>query len=320
MLKRLTLVLGSVLAVSAGSAGAGQDGTGTAATARAYNVIITVPGGTSGGTREVTAPPQTVAVGPGYSYGPNPSILSTGSVTASATADVSDTAGSSASSQTDGISIFGGEITVSDVTVKARAYASPGSASGDLSGSAVSGLTVLGQAVSATPNGQIALGDWGYAITLEQSAGSGGLGGANYRAFVKGLEIHLTADHGGLPANSQIDIGYAEATAQAPATKPVPKTPVAPGAPLKRARNGPSSKLKAPEPQTTGLPPLSTLPAAPGLHPTLMAGPYVFPVYGPSSWTDTYGAGRADVSYHHGDDIFAPLGAPLLACATGTVF
>jgi hypothetical protein len=35
---------------------------------------------------------------------------------------------------------------------------------------------------------------------------------------------------------------------------------------------------------------------------------------------DTFGSPRADVSYHHGDDLFAPLGAPVLACATGTVF
>jgi len=49
---------------------------------------------------------------------------------------------------------------------------------------------------------------------------------------------------------------------------------------------------------------------------------YVFPVYGQSSFGDTYGAARGDVSggWHHGDDIFAPLGAPLLAVAHGTVF
>jgi murein DD-endopeptidase MepM/ murein hydrolase activator NlpD len=56
--------------------------------------------------------------------------------------------------------------------------------------------------------------------------------------------------------------------------------------------------------------------------PKLTAGGYVFPVYGASSFVDTFGAFRGDVSggWHHGDDIFAPLGAPLLACASGTVF
>jgi hypothetical protein len=48
----------------------------------------------------------------------------------------------------------------------------------------------------------------------------------------------------------------------------------------------------------------------------------VFPVYGNSSFIDTFGAFRGDVSggWHHGDDIFAALGAPLLAVAHGTVF
>jgi murein DD-endopeptidase MepM/ murein hydrolase activator NlpD len=54
--------------------------------------------------------------------------------------------------------------------------------------------------------------------------------------------------------------------------------------------------------------------------PTLRGGPYIFPVYGPSSFTDTFGAPRADVSWHHGADIFAPLGAPILAAAEGNVF
>ena len=45
-------------------------------------------------------------------------------------------------------------------------------------------------------------------------------------------------------------------------------------------------------------------------------------MYGPSSFVDTFGAVRGDISsgWHHGDDIFAPLGAPALAVAAGTVF
>jgi murein DD-endopeptidase MepM/ murein hydrolase activator NlpD len=56
--------------------------------------------------------------------------------------------------------------------------------------------------------------------------------------------------------------------------------------------------------------------------PRLTAGGYVFPVYGPSSFGDTFGAFRGDVSgnWHHGEDIFGQLGEPLLAVADGTVF
>ena len=53
-----------------------------------------------------------------------------------------------------------------------------------------------------------------------------------------------------------------------------------------------------------------------------LGGPgYVFPVYGPVSFSDTYGAFRGDVpgNWHHGDDVFAPLGAPILACSDGIV-
>jgi murein DD-endopeptidase MepM/ murein hydrolase activator NlpD len=80
---------------------------------------------------------------------------------------------------------------------------------------------------------------------------------------------------------------------------------------------------KAPEPTTRGRSRGPLLPVPPGLQPKLTAGGYVFPVYGPLvSFGDSYGAFRGDVAgnWHHGDDIFAPLGAPLLACADGTVF
>ena len=47
----------------------------------------------------------------------------------------------------------------------------------------------------------------------------------------------------------------------------------------------------------------------------------VFPVLGPyPAFTDTFGAGRAGVDWHHGDDLFAPTGTPVLAVASGTVF
>jgi transglycosylase-like protein/peptidase M23-like protein len=54
--------------------------------------------------------------------------------------------------------------------------------------------------------------------------------------------------------------------------------------------------------------------------PVLAGGPYVFPVVGPAAFVDTFGAPRPTVSWHHGDDIFAPAGAPVVAVAAGTVF
>ena len=65
--------------------------------------------------------------------------------------------------------------------------------------------------------------------------------------------------------------------------------------------------------------PLVQLPPS-GIVPRLTDGGYVFPVYGPAAFVDTFGAGRATTGWHHGEDIFAPLGAPILAVADGTLF
>jgi hypothetical protein len=47
----------------------------------------------------------------------------------------------------------------------------------------------------------------------------------------------------------------------------------------------------------------------------------VFPVAGPAAFGDSYGGVRSDVrsGWHHGDDIFAPLGTPVVAVADGTL-
>ena len=91
------------------------------------------------------------------------------------------------------------------MTAHAAGSTSGQAASGSLSGSSVSGLTVNGAGASAGPNGRVQLGDWGYAITLEQSEARSASGKAqSYRGYLTGLDIHLTADHGGLSAGSEI--------------------------------------------------------------------------------------------------------------------
>lgn len=48
---------------------------------------------------------------------------------------------------------------------------------------------------------------------------------------------------------------------------------------------------------------------------------YVFPVFGSAaSYTDDYGAPRAGTVTHHGNDIFAPTGTPVLAVADGELY
>ena len=315
----MLLLLGGVLLLVAGSAGAGRSSSSAGATARAFAIRIVAPGQPGAQIGAVSAPPYHVSFGAGFAYPADGSVATTGSVTSSAQSDAGASATASASGAAESVSLFGGEITIGAATAKAAGSTHGRAASGDLSRSSVSGLTVLGQPAAAGPNGRVTLADWGYLITLEQGTDtSSGPGGAQtYHGFVTAIDVHLSAAHGGLPAGSEIQIGYAEVTVQAPAPpkqKPVP--PRSSG--HKRGKNP-----RAPEPSRKhpgGPAPLRPVP--PNLQPKLTAGGYVFPVYGPVSFTDTFGAFRGDVpgNWNHGDDIFAPLGAPVLACADGIVF
>ncbi len=231
----------------------------------------------------------------------------------------------SASSEAQSIVLFNGEITASTVTARVKAQAGAKGASGDSSGSQVTGLTLFGAGLTAGPGARFNLGDWGYLATLSQAASPTAKAGTKgYIVSQSALVVHLNLDHGGLPAGSEILIGYADASAEAAVAAPPPKPKVKPPAKNPAPPDDRVRPKKKEKPAADGLepgqlvPPL--LPVPSGLDVRLTSGGYVFPVYGPSSFSDTYGAGRATTGWHHGQDLFAPLGAPLLAVADGTVF
>jgi len=321
--KRLTTIvaLAGLLVLLIGAGGAGGAGSTAGASARAVAVRVVVPGQPGAEAGSISSPPYHAAFGPSFAYPADGSVVSTGSISASASSDSGSSGVATATSQIQTLSLFGGEITAETVKGVARGSTKGRTAQGDFNGAAISALTVLGSAASVAPNGRIALGDWGYLVTLEQgtdtSSGAGGTQG--FHGFVTALAVHLTAPHGALPAGSEIQIGYAEANVQA--SVPPPPKPIAPGPAVKLPPHAKQTPVP-PEPATQGKsrPLLTQGPT--GLQPQLTAGGYVFPVYGPSSFGDTFGAFRGDVSgnWHHGDDIFAPLGAPILACADGLVF
>ena len=328
MSARLSLALALALALlAAGGAGAQAPAGGAAASARAYAISVLAPGLPNSSTPVVSSPPQSQVAngGAGFTFNApdGTPVVTTGSYVATVNADATANPFATATAEVTDLSLFGGEVTVSDVVVRAKASAKPGNATGDLSSGGVSGLVVDGQPQAIA--GRVSLADWGYAQVMAQTGAPSGAP-PSYRGFVTGLDIRLTADHGGLPAGTEIQVGYAEASAQAPAGQP-PASPKPKPAPKSKTPTAPKpapTQPKAKEPKTTpGVPP-SLLPGGlpPNISPNLTAGPYVFPVYGPSSFTDSYGAPRGDVSggWHHGDDIFAPLGAPILAVAKGTVF
>ena len=177
-------------------------------------------------------------------------------------------------------------------------------------------LRVEGQPVTA---GKVTVGDWGEltvgASAVDTSAPAGTKG---YKTAVTELDLRLTADHGGLPAGSEIQIGTASAAVQ---TAPRPTTTYdhdhddrrdghdrrravgrrlaepAVHVPAARRSRSRSRCSRSSPPAAT-----SSRSSAPRRTST------------PSAPT------RADVTYHHGDDIFGSLGQPLVACTDGIVF
>jgi hypothetical protein len=311
---RQSILIGliAVLALT-GSSGAPSATSPGKPSAKAVGIQVSVPGqgGATGGA--VSAPPDAVGVGGSFAYPADGSIASAGSVSSSVSAAAGSTTTANATIQVGGLSLFGGEITASSVTVRGSAKAGKG-VTGDAKGSAVDGLVVLGQPVAGTPGTSVAYGSWGTVSVLQQSgepfAGSNGRG---FHARVTGLAVHLNADHGSVPAGTDILVGYLEVSAEpgaAPKSKPGKIIP----------HEAPASKPtpKKNKPDRSSSPPVHQIPF--NIFPKLTASRYVFPVYGQSSYTNTFGAPRADTGWHHGEDIFAPLGAPIVAVADGIVY
>jgi murein DD-endopeptidase MepM/ murein hydrolase activator NlpD len=305
----LALILVTTLAPSAAQAAP----VGAKASARALALRVISPGGDVETIGEASAPPSRLVRSKGFTYGDG--IITTGATWARAQATASDQAAGSGTSTVRTLSLFGGEITVGAMSTRAIATASSKRATGGLSGSWLADVTILGTKVRATPNARIPLGDWGYVVLLEQAVvrESKRIG---RRTFVSGLHVHLTAEHGGLHAGTEIVVGYAEAAASAPRPAKTEDPPDKPGVPV-APTTGPSH-----DPDTTTgnvAPPVVTNPPA-YVRPQLTADGYVFPLYGPSSFTNDFQGARALTGWHHGNDIFAPVGTPVLAVTDGTLF
>ena len=296
-------------------------------------VQIVQPSGVTIAVTSLQGPPTARGSAASYAYPQDGSVLTVATASGLAAVDQRHPV-ATASTDLTGISLFGGEITVDRLSARASAKATNGTATGDALGTAIGNLVVLGQAVAAAPNLRVPLGDWGQAVLLESQAAHGTtLGVASFRQTMTAIDITLTADHGGLPAGTRIEIGRAESFARLPlaARRSSPPATSTTGTPSTHAGSPkPSTEGHRPNPADTYVPPEPDrldggIPSLfgfslPDVAPRLTASRYVFPVYGPVGYGDSFGAPRADTIWHHGDDIFAPLGAPVLAVADGTVY
>jgi murein DD-endopeptidase MepM/ murein hydrolase activator NlpD len=317
---RLAVAVALAVVASATLAAAAPPPRGATTGATAYLVRITVPGQAPISLGELDWPDSTTADVESFQYPADGSVLSVGRSRAAVFASPGAAAATQSLAEAIVVSLFNGEIVAGKVTASVSAGASARSVGSDTSASGVQGLRALDRDVGATPGTSTTLDDWGTLTVLSATSGSRKKGPPAAQASVTALRVHLTADHGGLPAGSEIVVGGAQATSVADVNAPA--LPVKPG----ESRNPPSGRgrsplPRAPEPDVGGEVPGGPVRVAPEVSARLSSGGFVFPVYGTASFGDSFGAPRADVpgGWHHGEDIFAAAGTPLLAVADGTV-
>jgi murein DD-endopeptidase MepM/ murein hydrolase activator NlpD len=183
------------------------------------------------------------------------------------------------------LSLFDGAVTADRV---AMAHGSP----------TVTGLAVNG--TETTPRPRIVVPDLGV-LTIG--------GAARLPVAASALALRLTSPRNGLPAGTVVLVAAVGSSA-------TPPTKQASGHPqIKKSRKHKAvakHKKRAKHAAKGG--PLTVTPRLGQRH-------YVFPVAGHSDYGDSYGGLRTDVlgHWHHGDDIFAALGTPVVAVADGTI-
>jgi hypothetical protein len=178
------------------------------------------------------------------------------------------------------LSLFGGAVSAGSVALTTRVAAG--------TRTSVRGVRVNGRPVAGNPR-SIRIGHWGF-LTLQPPRAA--------------LAIRLVKPHAGFSGGTVIVVAFAARSAARPA-RTLTLQHAARSSVFGRHQRHPRPQAHRP------------------LHvtPPLGAGDYVFPVAGSPSFGDSYGGFRADVAgnWHHGDDIFAPIGTPALAVADGTL-
>ena len=318
---RLVVLACAALGLTAALAAAAPPPSGAVTGAGAVIVRVDVPGKPTvelGAVQWPTSPGVEVQ---SFEYPGDGSIVSVGRSRASVSALTGDASTAQATSEAVVLSLFDGAVVAAKVTAAVSAGASGRAAGADSSKSEVQGLRVLGQDVAATPGLSVPVADWGSVTVLSQDSGARQKSPFAAQASTVALRLLLAEPHAGLPAGTEIVVGSAQATAVATSSS---GRPVSPGLTPTKPETPPArpSPPTAPEPDTGG----ESVPGGPVRVPprvsaALSSGGYVFPVYGPASFGDSFGGPRPNVpgGWHHGEDIFAPMGTPLLAVADGTL-
>jgi murein DD-endopeptidase MepM/ murein hydrolase activator NlpD len=249
------------------------------------------------------------------------------------------------------VSLFEGWVTVASVSLGVQG------ASAEPTGS-FSGLRVAGRALALQPGKRVKLGTWGYLSAADASASTRSTAAASPSQLeLSALSIRLVEPRDGLPAGTVVLLPFA-GVEPAPAPTTTTTTTAAaspkPGTTTTALATGKAATKPTTTAKTTtsaATPPVAdhaaqaaekkrerpagararaweAPPPQPSpfhrpltVTPPLVGGPYLFPVAGTVQFGDSYGGVRSDVAsgWHHGDDIFAALGTPVVAVADGTL-
>lgn len=205
LLRRWTLlcVAGAALVATTGgaaSASSSQDGA-------AAVIIIASPDGTSTSAGYVSGTSSSAMI----DTDSMPDVAA-GSESGSASVS-SDSACVRAASGASSLSLLGGAVTAAGVDSRMSACLSGGDIVYDSGGSDISGLTVLGTATDPGA-GAVEVGDWGVLTFGDSVTDSGG------RPARFAMHLHLSAEYNGVPAGTDIYVGYAAAQMVPPQINP----------------------------------------------------------------------------------------------------
>jgi len=317
---RLGVAIAAVLVGSATLAAAAPPPRSATTGASAFLMRISIPGQDTVLLGDLEWPTSTTADVQSFQYPADGSIVSIGRSRAAVFASPGAAAATQSFAEAIVVSLFNGEIAAGKITASVSAGASARSAGAETKASEVQGLRALGRDIgSAAAN--VSLDDWGTLTVLSSDSGSRKAGPPGAQASVTAVRVRVNAEHGGLPAGSEIVIGNVQATSVANLSAP-PRPPSSNDPDRPTTSDGRPDRLpRAPEPDVGAEVAGGPVKVAPEVGAKLSSGGYVFPVYGTASFGDSFGAPRPNIpgGWHHGEDIFATAGTPLLAVADGTL-
>ena len=266
----------------------------------------------------------TATSGGGYATQPDPSIASVlASDTTVAVATTDAAARGDATARAAGVTLLDGLVTAESIVSQSAALAATTAEATSALQSTVTGLVVAGQPVEASPNRVVAIEGVGD-LVVEESVDAV-RGPQASRTFAIGLHLRLRQDYRGLPAGTEIMVGYADAGAAVPdptSLTPLDPAAVAPVDPLALAPANPvtpgaGNDIEDPPPGGfTQTPPITQEHVD-----QLLDGTYMFPVLGATAndFSNDFGAPRATTGFHQGIDVFAAAGTPILAINDGVL-